>query len=288
MFPWVHLDGRCAALRPHDIARITAYYPEPARQGDPLIVSSLPNAGTETPYLAELEVAGGIPPFAWSFAAGSDRLPAGLALRADGVIAGRAAAPGLFSFNVQVTDAAGRAAQRELSIAVELTLPSVAATALRPAVVGVVYDATVETVGGVAPFAFALEAGSLPEGISLGAESGRLSGTPAAKGTSPFRIVVRDAFGRDAAVDLRLDVFSPADLPRIDSARYRNPGKLTLSGANFGPTAVVLVDGQTVVPATARAKRLVVKRLRLAPGDHEVRVMLANGLTSTPVILAVR
>lgn len=69
--------------------------------------------------------------------------------------------------------------------------------------VGQPLSGLLEPQGGTAPFAFSVTAGALPPGVSLSPD-GRLSGTPAVKGTSVSRVTVTDARGRVATGDLTI------------------------------------------------------------------------------------
>lgn len=66
-------------------------------------------------------------------------------------------------------------------------------TSLPIGVDGVAYSQTIQTSGGVAPLAFTITSGALPTGLSIGASSGLISGTPSATGTFNFTVEVEDA-----------------------------------------------------------------------------------------------
>lgn len=76
-----------------------------------------------------------------------------------------------------------------LSIAITEAIPD--------GVAGVAYGGfTVTAAGGVAPYAFAEESGTLPQGLTLNASTGAVSGTPLASAvTSGISIQVSDADG---------------------------------------------------------------------------------------------
>ncbi|HEX9886853.1 MAG TPA: putative Ig domain-containing protein [Longimicrobiales bacterium] len=67
------------------------------------------------------------------------------------------------------------------------------------------YDETV-VVTGAASLTFTLASGSLPAGVSLGATTGRLTGTPTALGSSAFTVRVEDSEGNSASQPLTLTV----------------------------------------------------------------------------------
>ena len=64
--------------------------------------------------------------------------------------------------------------------------------------VGIPYTDTLTAAGGTTPYTWSVSAGTLPAGITLGASTGVLAGTPTAAGTSNFTIKVTDAAGQTA------------------------------------------------------------------------------------------
>jgi hypothetical protein len=77
----------------------------------------LPHGTVGAPYEQALAATGGTPPYGWSVTSGS--LPAPLALTPAGALAGTPAAPGVFGFTAQVTDAAGDAVTRDFTLPVD-------------------------------------------------------------------------------------------------------------------------------------------------------------------------
>jgi hypothetical protein len=70
----------------------------------------------------------------------------------------------------------------------------VVATATLPgAAVGTAFSTTLAATGGVAPYTWSVAGGGLPPGISLGAATGILAGTPTAAGTYAFTVAVTDS-----------------------------------------------------------------------------------------------
>ena len=76
----------------------------------------LPGATAASAYSTTLEVSGGQPPYTWSIAGGT--LPAGLALSANGAIAGIPPQTGSFSFVASVADSSNQKASQNYSLAV--------------------------------------------------------------------------------------------------------------------------------------------------------------------------
>ncbi|MFY9571181.1 MAG: FG-GAP-like repeat-containing protein [Blastocatellia bacterium] len=119
MYAFAHFDGRCASIRPDDVAGITFLYPGSGGGPGPLTVatSSLANGTLNTSYSQSLSASGGTSPYSWSIVQGLGSLPPGLNLNA-GTISGTPGSIGTYNFTVQVTDAASGTAQKALSIVV--------------------------------------------------------------------------------------------------------------------------------------------------------------------------
>lgn len=86
-----------------------------------VITPSLPDGSAGNNYAAQLQAAGGQPPYTWSLSAGSAPLPTGLSLSAAGLISGNPAPVGVpttFTFTVTASDGAARTTARTLSITI--------------------------------------------------------------------------------------------------------------------------------------------------------------------------
>jgi hypothetical protein len=86
-----------------------------------ILTDDLPSSAIGEPYEVVFEVQGGTPPFAWRVTEGE--LPPGLHLSLDGVLSGTIAEYGwveeLYTFDVEVTDAAGETDETTLGIDVD-------------------------------------------------------------------------------------------------------------------------------------------------------------------------
>ena len=112
-------------------------------------------------------------------------------------------------------------------------VPSIATASLPNGAVQNAYTATVEVVGGTAPYSWAATSGSLPSGLTLSSTAGVISGTPTTQGASTVAIRVTDAGGRTAAATLTLTV---------DLGLYIDTGSLPAAGqgAAYSTTLVAL------------------------------------------------
>ena len=82
-------------------------------------------------------------------------------------------------------------ATQSLTLTVNASL-AVTTTSLPSAVLGVAYSVQLAATGGVAPYTWAISAGSLPTGLTL-SSAGLLSGTPTASGSFTFTVQVTDS-----------------------------------------------------------------------------------------------
>ena len=161
-----------------------------------LTASPLANGMVGSPYLQRFTAVGGTSPYAWSAAGG---VP-GLTLDASGTLSGTPTLSGSFSFTVTVRDAAGITASRTFALTINPSPLSIATPRdLAPAVVGAPVSVQFEAAGGLPPYTWA--ANGLPDGLSLDAATGLLSGSPNTPGTLSFTVRVTDS-ARATVVDL--------------------------------------------------------------------------------------
>ena len=135
-------------------------------------------------------------------------LPSGLALRADGTIAGTPRRAGTYRFTARATDVLSRVAEYvgTLTVARSLRVPTQRLPAAR---VGRVYRASLTAVGGVGPKVWEVERGRLPRGLRLDPARGVLIGTPRLVGERRITVEVTDGLGATATRALELRVVSP-------------------------------------------------------------------------------
>jgi large repetitive protein len=171
-----------------------------------ITTTNLPSGQLEVDYSTQLAAAGGVEPYRWSIVSGA--LPAGLTMSLSGAVTGTPQATGTATVGVQVTDANGATATRELQININDALTrSQTIEVLAPATVGSSYSTTLSSSGGTPPYTWTVMPGStLPGGLGLDAATGTLSGTPTTAGSFAFAVEVTDDNDATQSLDLVLDV----------------------------------------------------------------------------------
>jgi len=168
--------------------------------------SPLPDGTVGRPYSLILAVAGGTPPYAnWSLSGGA--LPPGLSLNsATGVISGTPTTAGGYSFMLRVTDGAGSSAEKLVTLPINAALTITSPAQLPAGAVGAAYSQTLTATGGSAPYTWSVTSGQPPAGLTLNGQTGALTGTPTAAGTSSFTVQVADSAGQKATQAVSLTI----------------------------------------------------------------------------------
>ena len=125
-------------------------------------------------YSATFEASGtASPPYRWSVLSG--RFPPGLELNShSGYISGTPHEAGSWVFIAKVENAQGVSATKELRI--DVRAPLLIPDPLPAGTVRVAYNAIPSVIGGVAPYRWSIESGTLPVGFSLNESSGKIRG----------------------------------------------------------------------------------------------------------------
>lgn len=151
---------------------------------------------------------GGAPPFSYVYSS----LPAGCTTTNAASFLCTPTATGSFTIHVIATDATGKTAQQNTSLAVSVD-PSITSFTASPAAVDVGMTSTiaVAAAGGVLPYSYAYS--SLPPGCSS-SNGASISCTPTGPGTFGLHVIVTDGTGRTVQANTSLTVNA---LPAITS-----------------------------------------------------------------------
>jgi hypothetical protein len=254
----------------------------PPPPSSPLSVSTttLPQAVINVPYTATLSATGGTPPYAWNVASGT--LNPGLSVNRAGVVSGTPTTTGGSSFTVAVSDSEQppSVANAQLSILVNPTL-QVTTTSLPSSSPNLFYSSTLSALGGIPPYSWTITQGNLPNGMTLNATSGVISGTPTAPGTSSFTVRASDSETPAATATASLSIV-------INPAPARNAGLYTgNNGLNFqfnGTGLQIHSDGSLTLLPSSPESAITLGYFAVSPilpllfqsGGHNVVSLLVN------------
>lgn len=208
------------------------------------------------PYSFQLTAEGGGGQF-WSLASGT--LPPGITLSASGLLSGVPTQTGDFQFVVKVTDGSIRVDTETLVLRVVEELKAPPATApLAEVGLALRQPLKLTATGGTPPYTWALAQGTaLPAGLTLNAQTGEVTGTPAAAGSFPLSFTVSDANGFSATVQITLSVKAKLAVKskRLRAAKvgrtYRAPIR---AAGGVAPVRWRIVNGR--LPRGVRLNRL--------------------------------
>lgn len=187
-------------------------------------------------------------PATWSLQSGA--LPPGLALSANGALAGTPTAEGSYSFVVKAqngtpvdTEAYTLAVRQLLSVTSPLGQRALAE-------VGVPFSKTFTATGGSGSYTWAVGSGALPAGVTLDKTKGTISGAPQSAGNFAFAMTATDSEGRDETANVALTVVPRLAIRtlRLTPARVGRAYELTLRTAGgAGPFTWKVVKGKLPV-----------------------------------------
>ena len=173
-----------------------------------IVTDVLPDV-TALPYATVLEATGGEGAYSWTMVSDGGT---NFTLDAGGVLRAEEAIPeGTYGLTFSATDAAGRSAERSLTIIVAVQPLGISTTALPTADDGVPYSTVLEAAGGAEPYNWTLLDDGDTDFTLTGA--GVLSGEPPSLGTYGLTVLVTDDAGTEAQRSLVLEVQGDAPQP---------------------------------------------------------------------------
>jgi uncharacterized repeat protein (TIGR01451 family) len=191
-------------------------------------IGTPPTAVVGAAYSFTLTATGGTTPYTWSINSGSP--PGGLTLSSAGVISGTptTVSSGV-TFSVNVIDANGGISTASITIVV---IKGLGITSAFPpdGTAGTAYSYPNVAAGGTAPYTWSVSSGSLPPGLTLGASSGILAGTPTTAGTYSFTLKVTDSASATATESGSLTIVAGAlsiSVPASATLPTASPGGTT-------------------------------------------------------------
>lgn len=243
---------------------------------------TLPNSDVGLSYSQTLGMTGGTSPFTWSVSVGT--LPVGLSLApVTGIISGTPTTAGTYTFTIMLSDSVGGTAIHAYTVIINVA-PVITTTSLPNGQVNVAYSQPLAGTGGTLPYAWSISAGSLPNGLALGASTGIISGLPTTAGTFSFTVMLTDSVGGTATKPLSILIrpvltITTTSLPTSDvGIPYSQT--LTATGGllpyTWSITAGALPNGLTLGTSTG-----IISGTPTTAGTFSFTVMVTDSASST-------
>ncbi len=252
-------------------------------------VSPMTTGEVNVSYSYTFNATGGVTPYSWSLASGSNPAP-GLTLnQQSGVVSGFPTTAGTYTYIPQAADNLGRVVTGPALTLTILTGPSITSTSPLPnGDAGSPYSFTFAATGGQGPYTWSAPSGT-PAGLTL-SSAGVLSGTPTQAGAGQFLIVqVRDSLGGTNSTSFTVTI-NPALAITTTSPLPQGEVGLAYSGLTFAASggqspytwsATGLPGGLTLNASTGA-----LGGTPTASGTFTVNVSLQDGTTSPPATVS--
>lgn len=213
-----------------------------------ITTSSLPDCTERVAFAVVFTSTGGTQPLSWSVVSGtfpfSKTVDAAL-----GKVDAVTIASGTHTFTLRVTDAAGAAGERELSMLLNPT-PQIDTVSVPLAVAGRAYSTTLAGHGGSPPVKWHPR-NTLPTGLGMAQDTGLLSGTPTLGGSTSVRFGYDDDCGGKTERGIQIDVASLVDLARRKAKISADFDEVTRKDPQY--FALEMIEG-TVLSAIVKPK----------------------------------
>jgi hypothetical protein len=162
---------------------------------------SLPAVTVGRDYSVKIGATGGVGFYYWE----AGGLPGGVSIDTfTGELSGTPAQSGTFNVGLRVYDDRHTVyGEKSLTLVVN-GQPMITTTSLNVAVQGQSFEQTLSGMSGTAPYTWS--ASSLPSGLSIGSDTGTISGIPMGNGTFAFNVFLTDASGAQVGQYLNITV----------------------------------------------------------------------------------
>ncbi|MBD3386874.1 T9SS type A sorting domain-containing protein [candidate division KSB1 bacterium] len=182
-----------------------------------IITDTLKTGTLDLPYSETIKAQGGEPPYTWSVQSGS--LPPGLELNSqNGVISGTPSHADVFDVVMRVQDNSETPLDTTKAFSLSIVPQEliIVTPELDSGKVNAVFNDTLQAEGGIEPYTWSVESGTLPGGLILDNGSGIISGIPVEYGEFAFTLQVTDDWNEASVKSKTYNLkISPADLEII-------------------------------------------------------------------------
>jgi large repetitive protein len=232
-------------------------------------------------YTQTLKAYGGSGVYTWEISGGS--FPQGLALDGKtGVVSGNLTKSGKFIFATKVTDSKGAIATESLTLTVNNRV-NITTAALEFGEVDTIYARRLEAADGVGSYTWSIAGGIFPDGLSLNANTGEITGAPKFPGTFEFTVKVTDSIGGTGTKVISLEV-KPGVIMKTTVLPSGNVGtaytaKLEFSGGN-GEYVWALVSGTLPEGLTLDGNTGIISGTPKAAGTVKVTIEIIDSYGS--------
>lgn len=280
---WIH---RCVLALMAMALSVAVFLPVKAMAQPALTLSpeTLPNASTQVYYSQFFSASGGVAPYTYRISAGA--LPPGIFVFSN-FMSGVPSIAGTYSFSITATDRTSPVpltVTRDYTLVVEQTPFVIDETVPTAATAGRNYSFSITARGGIKPYAFRLESGALPPGLTLGSDGG-VSGIPMAAGTFDITVAATDSTSGTPSAAIRSFRFV-VELPvmsvspeRPSHAAVGSPYAMSLGAAGGKePYLYALTSG--VLPAGVELRpNGTITGIPEVVGSYEITITATDGST---------
>lgn len=197
---------------------------------------------------ATITASGGVGPYYYSLRSGA--LPVGISFNSTGLFTGTPRSDGNFSITVRATDQLGQFAEAIFTYSIAPATIVITPATLPGGTRGALYNESLSSTGGVAPYSYSLASGTLPIGMTF-SSAGTLSGTPTIPGSYTGNIRSTDSAGYNVTQAYTIVISAPTITLTASDALDATVGQaksvtFTASGGT-GTYTYLLVSGSLPV-----------------------------------------
>jgi alpha-tubulin suppressor-like RCC1 family protein len=232
--------------------------------------TKLPYGTVDQVYNQQLAVSGGVAPYTLSILSGT--LPSGILFdETNGQFSGTPKSVGNSILLLKVVDASGASQVKSLTLSVLAPL-EIKTQVLPDAVQSISYSQAIQVEGGLQPYVWNVDSGTLPTGFYLNSATGEISGVIGYTGIFEFTLKVTDALNASATKAFSISVEVPLTVT----------GYLPLNGATVSTgTTVQATFSDQLNPETITAANFIVAPLvpikAVSVGGYHNMILKADG-----------